>query len=390
MEPGSLGRYRQRGSRRQGGEAEAKPASKEKVVRTTSSFRRLPRSPSCVLSRAGPPGQGPPPQNEQERQRSCQSLPSHGFDDGLLAQRTRTGARRRTHADLDGRRAEQVDWIPRTLEIDFGALFARDDCVLLGRTSWGAERKQGGGGCRHESYVLSTTTPAGDCPGVTLVVDLRATVQGAESGANCGSPPPRHGEELGDGDWEYAGAGRGCSACPGLPSSGSRRGPGDPCPPRGRAPAGWRATGSITRCSTYGPRSSTRTTTPAAGGDVRHATRQSRTAATGAPQPWRARSVTSPSPELPAVETGAVRRRDPLLSGQGRRGRGCHRVGYDERWGRRLRARSRLSASSHSPQLTMWTPGPRKPPVRNTHCGERSPLTRPAVVSLAIPHLLQE
>ena len=71
----------------------------------------------------------------------------------------------------------EFDWIPMDPEIDFNALFARYDSLLLGRKSWEAARKQGGGGMPGmKSYVFSTTLRPADCPGATLSSDPRATV----------------------------------------------------------------------------------------------------------------------------------------------------------------------------------------------------------------------
>jgi len=72
----------------------------------------------------------------------------------------------------------EFDWIPMDPEIDFKALFARFDSLLLGRKSWEAARRQGGGGMPGmKSYVFSTTLQPGDCPGATLSKDPRATVE---------------------------------------------------------------------------------------------------------------------------------------------------------------------------------------------------------------------
>jgi dihydrofolate reductase len=71
----------------------------------------------------------------------------------------------------------EFDWIPMDPEIDFKALFARYDSLLLGRKSWEAARKQGGGGMPGmKSYVFSTTLRSADCPGATLSSDPRTTV----------------------------------------------------------------------------------------------------------------------------------------------------------------------------------------------------------------------
>ena len=65
----------------------------------------------------------------------------------------------------------EFDWIPMDPEIDFGALFARYDCVLLGRKSWEAARRQDP--IRHAALGLRP----GDCPGATLSSDPRGTVE---------------------------------------------------------------------------------------------------------------------------------------------------------------------------------------------------------------------
>ena len=71
----------------------------------------------------------------------------------------------------------EFDWIPMDPEIDFKALFARFDCVLLGRRSWEAARQQGGGAMPGmKSYVFSTTLRQADCPGAVLSSDPAATV----------------------------------------------------------------------------------------------------------------------------------------------------------------------------------------------------------------------
>jgi dihydrofolate reductase len=73
----------------------------------------------------------------------------------------------------------EFDWIPMDPEIDFKALFARYDALLLGRKSWEAAKKQGGGGGMPgmKSYVFSTTLKPADCPGATLSDDPRATLE---------------------------------------------------------------------------------------------------------------------------------------------------------------------------------------------------------------------
>jgi dihydrofolate reductase len=72
----------------------------------------------------------------------------------------------------------EFDWIPMDPEIDFGALFARFDTLLLGRKSWEAAKAQGGAGMPGmKPYVFSTTLRPSDCGGATLSSDPGATVR---------------------------------------------------------------------------------------------------------------------------------------------------------------------------------------------------------------------
>jgi dihydrofolate reductase len=84
-------------------------------------------------------------------------------------------------ASLDGFIAGpngEFDWIPMDPDIDFGALFARFDTLLLGRRTWEAVRRQGGPGMAGmKSYVFSTTLGEEDCPGAVLSRDPRITVE---------------------------------------------------------------------------------------------------------------------------------------------------------------------------------------------------------------------
>jgi len=84
-------------------------------------------------------------------------------------------------ASLDGLIAGpngEFDWIPMDPEIDFKALFARFDTLLLGRKSWQAAQKQGGAGMPGmKPYVFSTTLTAADCPGAVLSSDPARTVR---------------------------------------------------------------------------------------------------------------------------------------------------------------------------------------------------------------------
>lgn len=77
----------------------------------------------------------------------------------------------------------EFDWIVTDPEVDFRALFAQFDTVLMGRKTYEVVRQQGGGpempGVR--SYVFSRTLRQGDCPGVTVSGDPAATVAALKS-----------------------------------------------------------------------------------------------------------------------------------------------------------------------------------------------------------------
>lgn len=77
-------------------------------------------------------------------------------------------------ASLDGYIAGpdgEFDWIPHDPTIDFAAIFARVDTVLLGRRTYEVTRREGAPpwpkGMR--VYVFSRTLQPADCPGATLV-----------------------------------------------------------------------------------------------------------------------------------------------------------------------------------------------------------------------------
>ena len=80
-------------------------------------------------------------------------------------------------ASLDGYIAGphgEFDWIPEDSTVDFAAIFANVDTVLVGRHSYEVARAQPGGmpwapGTR--VYVFSRTLRAADHPGVTVVAD---------------------------------------------------------------------------------------------------------------------------------------------------------------------------------------------------------------------------
>ncbi|HLL85623.1 MAG TPA: dihydrofolate reductase family protein [Longimicrobium sp.] len=113
-------------------------------------------------------------------------------------------------ASLDGYIAGpggEFDWIPNDPTVDFAAIFAKVDTVLLGRHSFELTQRSGEAmwapGTR--VYVFSRTLRAEDHPGVTLVAEdagggvaaLRAEPGGARSGcsgaASCSGACSRRG-----------------------------------------------------------------------------------------------------------------------------------------------------------------------------------------------------
>ena len=71
----------------------------------------------------------------------------------------------------------ESDWIVIDPEIDFTAMFARFDTILLGRKTYETTRTQGGGGMPGvKSYVFSRTLQQADCRGVTVSDDPSRTV----------------------------------------------------------------------------------------------------------------------------------------------------------------------------------------------------------------------
>ncbi len=85
-------------------------------------------------------------------------------------------------ASLDGfitDREGNFDWIPDDATVDFAAIFAKVDTVLLGRLSWEVVQRMGGvppwnPGSR--VYLFSRTLRADGLEGVTLVTDRAAEV----------------------------------------------------------------------------------------------------------------------------------------------------------------------------------------------------------------------
>jgi dihydrofolate reductase len=73
----------------------------------------------------------------------------------------------------------EADWIVIDPDIDFNAMFARFDVILMGRRTYESTRTaRGGGGSMPgvESYVFSRTLRQADCKGVTVSDDPSLTV----------------------------------------------------------------------------------------------------------------------------------------------------------------------------------------------------------------------
>ncbi len=69
------------------------------------------------------------------------------------------------------------DWIVMDPDIDFRALFGAFDTVLLGRKTYEAARRQGGGGMPGmKAVVFSRTLRRDECPKATVSDDPAATV----------------------------------------------------------------------------------------------------------------------------------------------------------------------------------------------------------------------
>jgi dihydrofolate reductase len=67
----------------------------------------------------------------------------------------------------------EADWIVMDPEIDFGAIFARFDTLLMGRRTFEFAQAQGGGAAMPgvTSVVVSRTLRPKDHPGVTIIGD---------------------------------------------------------------------------------------------------------------------------------------------------------------------------------------------------------------------------
>ena len=79
-------------------------------------------------------------------------------------------------ADAEGR----FDWIPEDPTVDFAAIFARVDTILIGRKSWEQVRRMGGEKPWTETtrvYVFSSSlAPADVAPATLVCADVAATV----------------------------------------------------------------------------------------------------------------------------------------------------------------------------------------------------------------------
>src|SRR5687768_4148602 len=73
----------------------------------------------------------------------------------------------------------ESDWILMDPDIDFAALMSSFDTILMGRKTYDAARRQGGGPAMPgiDSYVLSRTLRQADCPDVKVSDDAGSTVE---------------------------------------------------------------------------------------------------------------------------------------------------------------------------------------------------------------------
>lgn len=92
-----------------------------------------------------------------------------------MRQHTTRRLRYQVAASLDGYIAGpngEADWIPMDPDIDFGALFAQFDTLLMGRRTFDgmvAQGNAGGGAFGMKTVVVSRTLKGVDHPGATIV-----------------------------------------------------------------------------------------------------------------------------------------------------------------------------------------------------------------------------
>jgi dihydrofolate reductase len=78
----------------------------------------------------------------------------------------------------------EADWIVHDPDIDFGEMFSRFDTLLIGRKTFEAMAKMGGGGGSMpgvKSYVISRTMKQADHPKLTIARDAAALVADLKS-----------------------------------------------------------------------------------------------------------------------------------------------------------------------------------------------------------------
>jgi dihydrofolate reductase len=94
-----------------------------------------------------------------------------------MASATTRRVRYQVAASLDGYVAApdgKADWIPMDPDIDFGALFAQFDTLLMGRRTFegmAGQGQSGGGAFGLKTVVVSRTLRPADHPGVTVIAD---------------------------------------------------------------------------------------------------------------------------------------------------------------------------------------------------------------------------
>ena len=101
---------------------------------------------------------------------------AQGKQDGDRVRKVRLSAAVSLDGFIAGPNGEH-DWIVMDPDIDFGALMASFDTVLIGRRTYEATRQHGAGGMPGmQAYVFSRTLRQEDCEGVTVATDPKETV----------------------------------------------------------------------------------------------------------------------------------------------------------------------------------------------------------------------